>query len=105
MGDDITIGASNDIEKASEIISNMITHYGMNSSKTMLNLDVIEDNKHLIKEAKIMAESLYEEALKDLYNNKHVLEDIANTLLENETLHDSDIEEILNKHNKKSGLN
>lgn len=101
LGDDITIGASNDIEKASEIISDMITYYGMNSSKTMLNLDIIEDKKHLIEEAKIIAESLYEEALKDLYTNKHILEDIANTLLENETLYDSDVEEILNKHNKK----
>ena len=104
LGDDITIGASNDIEKASEIISDMITYYGMNSSKTMLNLDIIEDKKHLIEEAKIIAESLYEEALKDLYTNKHILEDIANTLLENETLYDSDVEEILNKHNKKSEL-
>lgn len=104
LGDDITIGASNDIEKASEIISDMITYYGMNSSKTMLNLDIIEDKKSLIKEAKSIAESLYEEALKDLYHNKHILEDIANTLLENETLYDSDVEEILNKHNKKSEL-
>ena len=82
----------------------MITYYGMNSSKTMLNLDIIEDKKSLIKEAKSIAESLYEEALKDLYHNKHILEDIANTLLENETLYDSDVEEILNKHNKKSEL-
>lgn len=97
-GDDVTIGASNDIEKASEIISNMISYYGMNNSKTMLNLDVIEDKKHLIEEAKILSHELYTEAYRDLEKNKVVLEEIANTLLEEETLYDTDIEKILAKY-------
>lgn len=98
LDEDITIGASNDIEKASDIISDMVTQYGMNSSKLMLNLDIVEDKKYLIQEATSIAEKLYEEAMRDLYENKDALEDIANALLEKETIYNDDIEEILSKY-------
>ena len=98
LGDDITIGASNDIERASNIISSMVTQYGMNNSKLMLNLEVIEDKKYLMDEATSIANELYEEAMRDLYENKDALEDIANALLEKETIYNEDVEEILAKY-------
>lgn len=98
LDEDITIGASNDIERASNIISSMVTKYGMNNSNLMLNLDVIEDKKYLMNEATAMANELYEEAMKDLYNNKDILKDIANALLEKETIYNEDVEEILTKY-------
>lgn len=96
LDEDITIGASNDIERASEIISVMISHYGMNSSRTMLNFNVIKDEKQLILEAKAISERLYKEVYEDLLKHKDTLEAIANALLEKETLYNKDIELIMN---------
>ena len=97
LKDDITIGAQNDIEKASEIIKSMILRYGMNKNKTMLNLDIIKDEEQIIEEAKLLSEELEKEVFKDLKSNKHILEDIVNALLEKETLYNEDIEEIMNR--------
>lgn len=98
LGDDITTGAHDDIKKASEIIKDMILCYGMDKNQTMLNLDVIKDEKYFKEEAKIISDELYKEVFNDLESNKHILEDIAKTLLIKETLYNDDLEDILNKH-------
>lgn len=101
LKDDITIGAQNDIEKASEIIKSMILRYGMGKNKTMLNLDIIKDEEQIIEEAKLLSEELEKEVFEVLESNKHILEDIANELLEKETLYNEDIEEIMNRSYEK----
>lgn len=98
LGEDITTGACSDIEKASKIISDMIIEYGMNKDRSLLNLKVIKDEEQLKREAKALSEELYSEALDDLTKNKDILENIANALLEKETLYDTDINEIVSNH-------
>ena len=98
LGEDITTGACSDIEKASKIISDMIIEYGMNKDRSLLNLKVIKDEEQLKREAKALSEELYSEALNDLTKHKDILEDIANALLEKETLYDTDIYEIVSNY-------
>lgn len=99
LDNDITIGASNDIEQASELIKNMIQCYGMNKDQTMLNLNIFKDNKYSVDEARIISNELYNEVYEDLKSNIDILEEIANTLIEKETLQNEDLEEILHQYN------
>lgn len=104
LGDDITVGAQNDIEKATEIIKSMVIRFGMNDTRTMLNLNIIKDEEFIIEEARAISDKLYNEVFDDLKSNERVLEEIANTLLEEETLYNDDIEDILNKYDNKEDL-
>lgn len=98
LGEDITVGASNDIMVASNLIKDMVTQYGMSSNNNMLNYEIISDEKLVSKEITSISKKLYEEVTKDLTVNKDVLEDIANNLLEQETLYESDVDNILLKY-------
>lgn len=98
LGDNVTTGAHDDIKKASEIIKDMILCYGMDRNQTMLNFETIKDEKYFKEEAKIISDELYKEVFNDLESNKHILQDIAKTLLIKETLYNDDLEDILNKH-------
>ena len=94
--DKITIGASNDIEKASQILKSIVTRYGM-SSFGLINLDEIEvDNKEILPVITNMANNLYTSAYEMISNNELNLTVLANTLLERESLTGDEIRSILN---------
>ncbi len=99
--DTVTTGASNDIEKATNIARNMVTQYGMSKKFGLMGLATVE-SKYLSGEAtlncaestaalvdeevmKILAES-YEEAKRLLTENREVLDKIAEHLIEQETI-------------------
>lgn len=84
---EVTTGASNDIKKATSIINNMITDYGMTSTFGLLNLDDMEVEKsEIYKEAVKMSSELYEKSLKLLTEHHDSLQRIADALIEKETL-------------------
>ena len=97
---DITTGASNDIERATEYMKNMIEVYGM-SNAGLVNMKVLDNRSDAkIKEEIIqLSEKLKEETIKDLEKNYDKLEALANALLEKETLHEKEIENIINLSN------
>ena len=99
LGNDVSIGASNDIERASDIIKDMISYYGMGSTASLLNFNVIEDKKEIIIKAHEISKKLFNETINDLNENKEALIDIAKLLLRKGTIYNSDIEEILSNHN------
>lgn len=98
-GQDVTIGASSDIKKATGMIRQYISVYGMSDDIGMLNMDVLigrhSADREIIDEAKKLSGRLYQEVLQFLKEHEPELKRIAQTLLEKETLFDKDIDELL----------
>ena len=92
----ITTGASNDIERATSIIKDYISKYGMSEEIGMLNLEVCNiDNKLLLEKLSGMAKDLETATLELMRTNYDKLEQIANKLIAEETIYDADLELIL----------
>ena len=97
----VSTGASNDIERATEIARSMVTTYGMTEKFDMLGLESVqsryldgrpvrncsEETSTLIDEEvlKIIKEA-HEKARDILKTNRDLLDKIANVLIEKETL-------------------
>ncbi len=107
--DNVTTGASNDLEKVSALARSMVTTYGM--SEKMGNLTYGKEQEHVFmgrnfghtrdfseeiaadidKEIKKIVDEQYKEAKKLLSDNRDMLEYIAKKLLEKETLDEKEI--------------
>ena len=109
---EISTGASNDLEKVAQIAREMITVYGM--STRVPNLSLVERNQdgflgqgpltnrrsekieQLIDEEVLeIIQSCYEDAKGLLQEKRDKLEEMAQTLLENEVLDEQDVVRIL----------
>lgn len=113
--ENITTGASNDLEKVTAIARKMVTVYGM--SEKMGNLQYGKSQEHVFmgrdfghtqdfsdeiaaeidKEVKKIVDERYEIARKLLRENEDMLRKIARELLERETLDDTEFVEIMDK--------
>jgi len=99
--DNITTGASNDLEKATGTLLNMVRRFGMNSKSGLLNYDVLYNNgfrqvqEEILEECKTSMDKLYHEVKELLKGNKKVLEGIADNLLARETLDEKDLDLII----------
>ena len=97
----ITTGASNDIEKATQIARAMVTQYGMSKKFGLISLESVEnryldgrpvlncgDNTaaEIDQEVQILLKESYETARKLLEENRDVLDKIAEYLFEHETI-------------------
>ena len=92
----ITTGASNDIQKATSIISDIVTSYGMSEDFGMLNLNQLGVGQSVIIEKETaLAKEIEEATIQLLTDNFDKLEKIAQGLLANETLYEKDITEIV----------
>ncbi|CDF57805.1 ATP-dependent zinc metalloprotease FtsH [Thermobrachium celere] len=98
--DNITTGASNDIQRVTEIIISMIKDYGMFETSGLLSYSVIQENsyidmKHIVDTANSIVKTLYEEVMDLINNNLDKLHRLANELLEKETIYEEEIDSIL----------
>ena len=113
--ENITTGASNDLEKVTAIARKMVTVYGM--SEKMGNLQYGKSQEHVFmgrdfghtqdfsdeiaaeidKEVKKIVDERYAVARKLLLENEDMLRKIAKELLERETLDDTEFIEIMDK--------
>ena len=113
--DDITTGASDDIKRATQIAKEMVTTYGM--SEKMGNLAYGKEQEHIFmgrnfgntrdfseeiaadidKEVKKIVDKQYDHAMQLLSDNRDMLEHIAKTLLEKETLDEKEFENLMNE--------
>lgn len=87
--DDITTGASNDIERASKIAKNMVTKYGMSSLGPIEFIDKEISQKlasDIDQQIKNIVEQCYNDAKEILKNNIQYLHSSANLLLEKEKI-------------------
>ena len=99
---EITTGAKDDLDKATNIAREMVCSYGMsNLGPVALDETYIKHNYDLIRiEMKDILEKRYEEAIKILKENKDILYFIANELLEKETIDSERLNEIFKIHEK-----
>jgi cell division protease FtsH len=101
--DKVTTGAFSDLKQTTNMINNMITEYGMGNSLGLLRLSELNgiannsDISNIIQECKITVDELYKEAKLTLLNNKDILEEISNQLLQKETLHHNDLLKLMDR--------
>ncbi|MEY2663988.1 MAG: hypothetical protein RIR35_796 [Actinomycetota bacterium] len=109
---DPTTGASNDIEKATALARAMVTQYGMTEKLGAIKLgtsdaapflgrdyghqrDYSENIASVVdEEIKNLIEGAHHEAYEILIENRSILDDLVEELLEKETLHKEEIEVI-----------
>jgi cell division protease FtsH len=121
--DSVTTGASNDLEKVSNIARKMVTAYGM--SDKMGNLTYGKSEEHVFmgrdfghsrdfseeiaadidKEVKKIIDERYEIAKELLNNNRDMLEFISKALLDRETLDEKEFDELMETVNQNRGAN
>ena len=110
--DTVTTGASNDIEKATQIARAMITQYGMSEKFGLMSLETVE-SKYLDGSARLncsdetaamiddevkeLLKECFTEAKKLLSENRDVLDEIAKYLYEKETITGKQFMEIYRK--------
>ena len=96
----ITTGASNDIQKATDIIKGIVTSYGMSDEFGMLNLNQLQvSQSRIIEEEVRLAKEIEEHTVALLTQHYNRLEAIANALMERETLYEQDLDTLI-KENK-----
>jgi len=104
--ENITTGASNDLEKATDTLLNMIRRFGMNSTSGLLNYDVLYNNgfrqvqADVLEECKVRMDAFYDEVKGLLLSNIRILEAVAESLLARETLDDKDLDLIIQAFEK-----
>jgi cell division protease FtsH len=112
---DPTTGASNDIEKATNLARAMVTQYGMTERIGAIKLGVSEGEPFLGRnyghqrdyseeiaaivdgEIRNLIENAHQEAYEILVANRDILDDLVEVLLEKETLLKDEIESIFKK--------
>ncbi len=112
---DPTTGASNDIEKATNLARAMVTQYGMTERIGAIKLGVSEGEPFLgrnyghqrdyseevagivDREIRALIENAHQEAYEILVANREILDDLVEVLLEKETLLKDEIELIFKK--------
>ena len=96
--EDITTGASDDLRRASELIREYLTTYGMGKD-SVLNLAVFNgvSTASIAKEAQELAHRLYQETVAILTAHRDLLDKIAEELVKRKVLDAKDLEEILRK--------
>ncbi len=98
--DNITTGASNDIQRATEILTSMIKRFGMSNKLGMINYDVLLGqqgvDQNLVEVINKEMQKLYDETKIAIEENLPLVETIAEGLLEKETLKEEDIDGMFN---------
>lgn len=99
--DSVTTGASNDIERATNIVRSMITIYGMSDKMGMVALENVQSRyldgtttmncseetaTEIDKEVRTVIKASYEKAYNLLKNNVSLLDALAEYLIEKETI-------------------
>ncbi|KAI4453307.1 metalloprotease m41 ftsh [Holotrichia oblita] len=95
--DEVTTGASNDIEKAARIVKDIVTKYGMGDKTGLINTKILGGKVLALKECCSLTEELYSQTRQMISENIDILNRIANALLEKETLHEDEIDMMFSK--------
>lgn len=98
--DNITIGAQNDIEKATSLAVDYIAKYGMDDDSAFVNMGVLAEKLNISlvsveKSVKKLAAEIYDEVVNIIESNKEKVEEIANLLIEKEVINEEELNEIV----------
>ena len=109
----ITTGASNDIEQATKLARAMITRYGMSEEFDMVALETVtnqylggdaslacsaDTQKEIDRQVTELVKKQHQKAKKLLLDNRDKLDELSNYLYEKETITGEEFMEILNKN-------
>ena len=114
-GDNISTGASNDMQRATKLARNMVSQWGM--SEKMGNMTYGQPNEHVFmgrdfgqtkdyseqvayeldQEVKRIIDEKYALAKQILTDNRDILNELATSLLEHETINAEEFDEIVEK--------
>ena len=99
--ENITIGAQNDIEKATSLAVDYIAKYGMDDEVAFVNLSVLSEKLNIPlsfveKSVKNLAAEIYGQVVSIVENNKDKVEKIALLLMEREIIHEEELNSIIN---------
>ncbi len=110
---EVTTGSQNDLERVTELARRMVCEFGMSerlgpvtlgrkAGPIFLGRDIVEDRNYseavaseIDKEVRRIVEECYQRAKKLLQENRHILDAIANRLLERETIDGEELDELL----------
>lgn len=108
----ITTGASNDIEQATKLARAMITRYGMSDEFDMVALETVtnqylggdaslacsaDTQKEIDRQVTELVKKQHQKAKKLLFDNRDKLDELSNYLYEKETITGEEFMEILNR--------
>ena len=112
---DVTSGAANDLERATQTARQMVTQLGMSDTLGLVKLgnkreeiflgrDISEDRNYseeiaysIDKEVKAIIDSCYETAKEILTSRRELMDKIANVLLEREVIDAEEFEKLMNE--------
>ena len=109
--DNVTTGASNDIERATQMARNMVTKWGLNQKMGPMlygedesqmpgggNTHYSEDtSREIDQEVRIILDEAYKEASKLLKKNRDILEAMKDALIEYETIDAEQVDDLMNR--------
>lgn len=111
----VTTGASNDIERATQIARAMVTQYGMSETFGLMGLESVQsrylDGRPVMncsdatgalidEEVKNILREAYDKALTIIRENREAMDEIAEFLLEKETISGKEFMNIFRKYHK-----
>lgn len=89
--ENVTTGAQKDIEQATEILYEMVSVYGMNGSKSLVNYEKFKNKDCILEKIEELSSILYDETKELVYNNFEKINAMKAELIEKETLDKKDI--------------
>jgi cell division protease FtsH len=109
--DNVTTGASNDIERATQMARNMVTKWGLNQKMGPMlygedesqipgggNTHYSEDtSREIDQEVRLILDEAYKEASKLLKKNRDILEAMKDALIEYETINAEQVDDLMNR--------
>ncbi len=106
--DDISTGASNDLEVATDIAKKMITVYGMSDNIGPIGLNIEKDpyqlqllgdklEEEIGKEVQELVSTAYEKAQQLLVEHRDKLDALASRLIQKEVVYEEELEEIMSE--------
>ena len=109
--DNVTTGASNDIERATQMARNMVTKWGLNQKMGPMlygedesqmpgggNTHYSEDtSREIDQEVRIILDEAYKEASKLSKKNRDILEAMKDALIEYETIDAEQVDDLMNR--------
>lgn len=96
--DNITGGASTDLQRATKMALTLITKYGMSEKLGLVSFDDREislQNELLLNETKEILDKIYKNTLKYVFVNRNKLEAVAEKLLTNEVINEYELDNLL----------
>ncbi|XFA72180.1 ATP-dependent zinc metalloprotease FtsH3 [Thermosynechococcaceae cyanobacterium Okahandja] len=117
--EEVTTGASNDLQQVARVARQMVTRFGMSdrlgpvalgrqSGNVFLGRDIMAERDFseetaatIDDEVRNLVEQAYRRAKEVLVNNRHVLDQIAQVLIEKETIDAEELQSILDRNDVK----